>query len=440
MIYAEVRDKLKEKSKEEIIDEFIELLKKKDKLERELKKYKNSNTPSSANKHLKEDTQGLKARHGAKRGAPIGHRGDTSHLPSPSELIPVVAENCIECKSLNIEPTGYIKRRLIICYQKAKVVVKQYNQVEYRCLDCPALFLAQHKDIPAKGKYDKSIISLVNFYKFKARMPHGILTQTMNDIHGIPMTDPTSLAIITRTADQLEPEYNKLQEEIRKSEVVNADETSHSVNGKNNWIWVFCNTLLTFFKFNKERGGDIVERVLGKDFVGKLVVDGWRTYKVYSEENDKVLLQRCLAHGEREVEYECKKYHSDLYGWFCDIYSMAKKGKRFKRLNTRQKKFEECKTQLSYWIECAKKRRSLRKLATKIENGGDFWFTGVLYPEVPLDNNEAERSIRPFVIMRKIIGCLRSEIGVRNHEIMMSLISTWEKQQRNAFYTLQQMI
>ena len=143
------KDKYKDKDKDEIIEELWNSLKKQEQLERELKKYKNPNTPSSANKHVKEDTQGLKAKHGAKRGAPVGHRGDTSHLPSPSEIIPVTAENCIECESPNIESTGYIKRRLIICYQKSKVVVKQYNQVEYRCLDCPALFLAQHTDIPA---------------------------------------------------------------------------------------------------------------------------------------------------------------------------------------------------------------------------------------------------------------------------------------------------
>ena len=45
--------------------------------------------------------------------------------------------------------------------------------------------------------------------------------------------------------------------------------------------------------------------------------------------------------------------------------------------------------------------------------------------EIPIDNNEAERSIRPFVILRKIMGCLRSEIGMKNYEIMVSLISTW---------------
>ena len=85
----------------------------------------------------------------------------------------------------------------------------------------------------------------------------------------------------------------------------------------------------------------------------------------------------------------------------------------------------------------AEKIEFLRKLATKIENGEDKWFTCILHPELPMDNNEAERSLRPFVLIRKIIGCIRSNIGMKNYEIMMSLISTWQKQGKNSFYLLQ---
>ena len=99
--------------------------------------------------------------------------------------------------------------------------------------------------------------------------------------------------------------------------------------------------------------------------------------------------------------------------------------------------FEKCKAELAMWITHAEAHRNLRKIAGKIKNGGDDWFTAILYPDVPLDNNEAERSLRPFVIIRKIIGCLRSEVGKRNYEVMMSLISTWQKQQKNVFSMLE---
>ena len=164
-------DKYKDKTKDELIRELYDSYVEKEKLERELKKYKNPNTPSSANKHVKENTQGLKATSGAKRGAPKGHKGNTLKLV-PKRIIDLLAKFCGKCDSRRIKPTGYVKKRIVICYQKAKIIVKQYNQQEVLCFDCGELSLANHKDIPEKGVYDKSIQSLVNYYKFKARLPH----------------------------------------------------------------------------------------------------------------------------------------------------------------------------------------------------------------------------------------------------------------------------
>ena len=429
--------KLRELSKDELIEIILEKNKRIEELEKNLKKYKNPNTPSSSNKHIKASTQGLRAKLGAKRGAPKNHNGNTLILPKAEIIIPVYATNCSVCYGVNIRPTGYIKKKKVICRQEAKTYVKEYQQVEYVCLNDNTLFLAYHKDIPEAGIYDKNIQSLVNYYKFKARLPHNLVVDVMNNIHNVPMTEPTSLAITRRVSKKLEPEYQKLEEDIKTLNVVNGDETSHSVNGVNHWIWVFCNSLMSLFKFNKERGGDIIEKTLGDYFEGVLVVDGWRTYKTYSESHTKVLLQRCWSHGIREVKFECEKKHLKLYNWYCDIYEMAKKGKAYKQKKRRHDMSEKCKTELGRWITCAKAHRNLRKLATKIENGGDDWFTAILHPEATLNNNEAERSLRPFVIMRKIIGALRSESGVKTHEVMMSLISTWGKQQKNVFYTLQ---
>ena len=144
------------------------------------------------------------------------------------------------------------------------------------------------------------------------------------------MTEPTSLAMTRRASNKLEPLYQNIQVEIKRSDVVNADETSLSVNGINNWIWVFCNRLFSLFKINKERGGNIVEETLGKDFKGKLVSDGWKTYSVYTKDNN-IAHQRCWDHLRREMKYECKEKHPKLYNWCCEIYFKIKNGKNYKQ-------------------------------------------------------------------------------------------------------------
>ncbi|MFH0752492.1 MAG: IS66 family transposase [archaeon] len=431
-----LKEKLKEKSRDEIIEEMFELLKEKEKLEKELKKYKNANTPSSANKHLKEDTQGLKAKKGAKHGAPKGHKGSTFVWPNVNEIIDLIAKKCAQCESTNIEPTGYVKKKKVVCFIKPKILIKEYHQHEFRCLDCHTLTLASHKNIPEKGIYDRTIQSLVNYLKFKARLPHNIVVDVMNNIFNVPMTGPTSLEITRRASNKLEPLYQELENNIKQAEIVGTDETSLSINGINHWIWVFCNELISLFKINKERGGDIVEKTLGKNFQGKLVSDGWQTYAAYTKEN-KIIHQRCWSHLNTETKFECKKKHPDIYKWCYDIYLIVQKGKNYKQEKRRQDMHKKCKNELARLIGTMKAHTNLRKLANKIENAGDKWFTCILHPELPMDNNEAERSIRPFVIIRKIIGCLRSDLGMKNYEIMMSLISTWQKQGKNTYHTLQ---
>jgi len=429
-------NKYKDKTKDELIKELYDSYVEKEKLERELKKYKNSNTPSSANKHIKENTEGIKAKKSAKRGAPKNHKGATLILPEAEISETVIADNCVKCGGENIKPTGYVKTKKVICYQKPKTYIKEYRQVEYICLDDNTIFFAPHKDIPDKGIYDKNIQSLVNYYKFKGRMPYEIVVDVMNNVHTVPMTRATGLAITRRASDKLEPLYQELEQEIKKADIVQGDETSHSVMGVNHWIWVFCNELLSLFKFKKERGGDIVEETLGKDFQGKLVSDGWQTYTSYTRDNN-IIHQRCLDHLRREIKYECKKKHPYLYKWGCDIYFMVKKGKNYKQEKRRLDMYKKCKAELLLLTNHMNAHINLKKLATKIQNGADKWFACILHPELPMDNNEAERSLRPFVIIRKIIGCLRSETGKKNYEVMMSLISTWQKRGKNTLYMLE---
>jgi len=55
------------------------------------------------------------------------------------------------------------------------------------------------------------------------------------------------------------------------------------------------------------------------------------------------------------------------------------------------------------------------------------------FPEVPLDNNEAERALREYVIKRKISNGTRTDDGTEAWEVMLSLLDTCRKNDVN-FY------
>ena len=75
------------------------------------------------------------------------------------------------------------------------------------------------------------------------------------------------------------------------------------------------------------------------------------------------------------------------------------------------------------------------KFLRKVKNGFHNWFT-FLEHDVDPTNNIAERALREHVVIRKIIGGLRSLDGARTHEVIMSCFTTWKLQGLNLFDTL----
>ena len=67
-------------------------------------------------------------------------------------------------------------------------------------------------------------------------------------------------------------------------------------------------------------------------------------------------------------------------------------------------------------------------------------FTFVEYPEVPSENNAAERSVRPRVIARKISGGTRSAAGSKTMAVLASLFETWGLRGENALEACRAML
>lgn len=67
-------------------------------------------------------------------------------------------------------------------------------------------------------------------------------------------------------------------------------------------------------------------------------------------------------------------------------------------------------------------------------------YTFVEHPQVPSENNAAERSVRPTVIMRKISGGTRSAAGSKTMAILAGLFGTWQARGEDALAACQQML
>jgi len=442
--YLEIEKKLKkylelEKRLEKLLEKEKKSQEEIEKLKKELHKYKNAHTPSSQKRFCKVETQGLKV--GRKKGKKTNHKGRTRAKEEPTKTIDVVTEENPTTGNKNIVDTGYIKEVTITDFEIIKIVTL-YNCHEYRDLDTGEIFIAKHPDMPERGIFGKKVLAFGNFLRWKCRVPFDKIAHTFVHVFDIGMTAPTAMDICSRVAEKVIPHYDKLREDIKEEKAVNGDETGAKRNGLPGWLWGFFSLNIALFVFNIQRGGDIIKRVLGEDFKGFLGCDGWSTYATFSK-NFGILLQRCWAHALRELKeicYKKKKPDKSLvkaYEWLCEIFEKVKDARVIKSQEIREQLYIELVEELNTWIQIYKSYRRLKPFVNKMKNAEHSWFTCVLYLEIEPTNNRAERGLRTWRVLEKIIGCLRSEQGFKTTEIMLSLFSTWDLRKINPYEKLQ---
>lgn len=431
---ADVRKKYEDLDKDKILDEVVDLVLEIDKLKRKLRKYENPHTPSSKQGFEKPQAQGITV--GRKPGKNYEYQRTTRPADIPNTPpITVTAEMNPSNGNKNIIETGYYVERTITDIKIEKIVTR-YKLLEYQDLNTTEVFFAKHPNVPEKGIFGKNIIALANSLHFEHRVTLAGVADIFTNVADISMTAPTVLELCNRAVEMATPTYEDIQVKLQESPVANADETGSNQNGKSEWLWGFFTPVLAFFVFNQQRGGDIVEKVL-KNFNGILGCDGWVTYKIFSEKKG-ILLQRCWAHLIREVKKNCKDVNelNDAYIWICDMFEEIQKLRKIKSKKIRQKGYDKLVAEMDAWAQIYYVHDGMKEIVNKVRNGKEFWFTCVLYPEVEPTNNAAERGLRKYVVIQKIIGCLRSEQGKRNMQVMLSVFQTWKLQGLNPYKEL----
>jgi len=361
---AEVRKKYEELDKENLLDEVVDLVLENEKLKRKLKKYENPHTPPSKQGFDKPQAQGIPV--GRKKGKKYNHPRTTRPIDTPNTPSVTVTTDVNPFNgNPHIVETGYYLDRIITDFKIIKVVTK-YTFLEYRDLDTNDTFFAKHQDAPDAGIFGKNIIALANSLHFEYRVTLNGVADIFTNIMDISMTAPTVLDLCNRAVEKAVPVYEDIHVKLQEALVANADETGSNQNGKPEWLWGFFTPVLAFFVFNKQRGGDIVEKVL-KNFKGILGCDGWGTYKVFSE-NQGILLQRCWAHLIREVKKICKgvKDLDDAYIWICDMFDEIQRLRKIKSEKIRQKGYDALLAEMERWTQIYYVHDGMKEIVKKV--------------------------------------------------------------------------
>jgi len=419
MILLKRQDYLK-KSKDELIDDIEEKLNEIDRLKRELRKYKNPNTPPSANPLLKPVVHPLKS---GRRGAPLDHKGVTKQRKSDGKPRHITGEMCPNCGSVDFSVISQRRQQQEEMPPEIQPAVIDVVRDVCKCNKCRLKFLARDGMTPVQGRFGLNLMVLVILLKFIVR---GVLRKTTSFLDAsfaLKLAPASVQAIIERAAKAGEAEYIALKSNIKAAKLLYIDETSFRVLGCNWWVWAFRSETDLLLVIRKSRGNNVLEEILGKDYAGIVVCDCWRAYDFLCN----ATLQRCWAHLLRKSKYlesiPGKHFHRKLSLLFEQIDKFNSKERTEK---VRQQKYKQMTIKLQKIIKYYSRYDECESTVKYINFHIESWFTCIKIAGVQPTNNYAEQAIRETVLVRKIIGAFRSINGTKTYETLASLIASWQ--------------
>ncbi len=242
-----------------------------------------------------------------------------------------------------------------------------------------------------------------------------------------------------RMARKAEPTYQGLIQHLRHSPAVTPDETGWKVSARLWWMWAFASSEVTVYSIQPGRAFAQAALILGADFAGFLIHDGWCIYLQFQ----KARHQTCLAHLLRRCR-EMLELASPCAARFPRTVQLLLR----KALELRHRRdigaisehgLAVARGQLEARMERAW-QPSFRclaneRLANHLYFNRDLLFTFLYFHGLDATNWRAEQALRPAVVARKVWGGNRTPAGAHTQEVLLSVLQTC-RQQKLSFLTM----
>jgi transposase len=366
-------------------------------------------------------------------------------LEPPTRIEQHALEHCPDC-GLHLKGGTLARRRQVIELPEPQPVeVIEHQVIKRWCAWCkrwqaPKLDLSGQ--VLDQSRLGVRLTSLIAYLRQTLRLPFRRIQSYLQTFHHLSLSIGELTELLHHVRRATQPAVDKLKKQARASPVLHADETSWREAGQNGHVWAFSTPgteeAVRYYEYDASRAGAVAKRILGGTFAGHLVSDFYAGYNIYAGKH-----QRCWVHFLRDLHKVAEEQAEDeaVVGWVAAVRKLYEEGQAFVRgeqepsQEARERKYVELvEAAHALGREHARKgKHACCALAKRILRHEGELFQFVLVEGLSADNNLAERSIRPLVVVRKISGGTMSGEGSKTRMALASLFETWQARGLNPF-------
>jgi transposase len=257
-------------------------------------------------------------------------------------------------------------------------------------------------------------------------VPLGKVATLFRDVFGLTITRGGLVHIVQRAARRAQPSYEALCAQVRGSPVVTADETGWKVDRVLHWLWAFVTPETTVYAIRPGRGYEDAVTILGPDFAGVLVRDGWAPYRRFAQACHQTCLQHLLHRCEiLATDHPQSAFAPRVQAVLHDALALRDRA-RVGEVSTHGVAVARGHlwSRLEALVNGPVRGADQLRFAAHLVREAPALFTFLYDDRVDATNWRAEHAIRPAVVQRKICGGSRSDQGREAHEVLLSVLRT----------------
>jgi transposase len=368
-------------------------------------------------------------------------QGFTHHRLTPTKEIICAADTCPDC-GRGLSGGWEHTRRQVIDLPPMTPIVTDYLVHARHCGVCQKTVVPTpdlSEVVVGQQSFGLGVVSLVAYLDTVGRLPVRTIASLLSCVLHLSVSSGQIVSLLHTVAKQGEGTYSDLKKSLRASDFVHADETGWRENGKNGYVWSFSTPLLRYFVYDKSRAHTVPKSVLGEAYGGILLSDFYGGYNYHYGWH-----QRCWVHLLRDVHALTQGHpNAGVLRWAAALRALYEEGKAFRSDDAKARARERVRLQRETtalsepYVNACLPQSVLCKRLVQFESE---MYTFVEFPQVPSENNAAERSVRPTVIMRKISGGTRSATGSKTMAVLASLFGTWQARGEDVLAACRQML